>query len=293
MAYMNESIYNDYISYLNQGMSVKHALSKLNVPYSTMYDYIKRHIEKGKKEVLTEYHIIRRKDGVSIVLNGKTHKLKKEFVDDNHIFVDSLLTRHKLVLDDKELKRLGVLQYNQKIVKETKGDKNFVLKNGKAYYKKYELSIDLFNIVKAAKSKGKSTKITKFLDLLIQNPDKDVIRQLYPFLIHNDIEICNNGYILAYKSVTHNFMDWHTKSIKNEVNKYVEMDRKDVDPNPNNVCSNGLHVGSLKYIEQMYSSGIIIKCIVHPKDIVSVPNDYNGGKCRLCKYKVVGVHSKK
>lgn len=293
MAYMNESIYNEYISNLNSGMNIKDALAKIKVPYSTMRDYINRRDEVKKLSSLLEYHIIRRKDGVSIIINGKTHKLKQSFVNENSFLVDSLLTRDKLLLNKHEIKKLGLLQYNANIVKEASGDKDFILKNGKAYYKKYELDLDLFNIVKAAKLKGKSNATTKFLDLLLDNPDKDVIRQLYPFLINNDIEICNNGYILAYKSVTNDFKDWRTKSIDNKVNTYVSMDRKDVDPNPNNVCSYGLHVGSLNYINELYSDGIIVKCIVHPKDVVSVPTDYNGGKCRVCNYKVVSVHSKK
>ena len=292
MSYMNEKIYNKYINLLNQGKSKAEALRRINVPRSTMSDYIKRR----DKLIKHEYHLIKRKDDLRIIIGSDSYKLTKSFIDKNDFLVEDLLIRDDMILNNAEFKLIESLKYNESIVEVTEITKSdFELKNNKAYYKGIELSIDLFNVLKAAfekrndkKQSDKNNKtIINFVNLLMKNPDKDVIRQVYPFLMHNDIKICNNGYILAYKSITMDFKDHYTKKIDNSVGKYVFMDRDKVNKDPNITCS---HVGSLSYIKQTYDNGQIVKCIVNPADIVSIPKDYNGSKCRVCKYKVTGLY---
>lgn len=293
MSYMNEKIYNKYINLLNQGKSKAEALRKVNVPRSTMSDYIKRR----DKLIKHEYHLIKRKDDLRIIIGSDSYKLTKSFIDKNDFLVEDLLIRDDMILNNAEFKLIESLKYNESIVEVieiTKSD--FELKNNKAYYKGIELSIDLFNVLKAAfeKQNDKNNKtIINFVNLLMQNPDKDVIRQIYPFLMHNDIKICNNGYLLTYKSIRKDFTDHYTGTYDNSVGKYVKMDRDKVDPNPNKTCSHGLHVGSLSYIDQIYSNNIIVSCIVNPMNVVSIPTDYNGAKMRVCEYKVSAVHKGK
>ena len=293
MSYMNEKIYNKYINLLNQGKSKAEALRKVNVPRSTMSDYIKR-LDKLIKH---EYHLIKRKDDLRIIIGSDSYKLTKSFIDKNDFLVEDLLIRDDMILNNAEFKLIESLKYNESIVEVieiTKSD--FELKNNKAYYKGIELSIDLFNVLKVAyeKQNDKNNKtIINFVNLLMQNPDKDVIRQIYPFLMHNDIKICNNGYLLTYKSIRKDFTDHYTGTYDNSVGKYVKMDRDKVDPNPNKTCSHGLHVGSLSYIDQIYSNNIIVSCIVNPMNVVSIPTDYNGAKMRVCEYKVSAVHKGK
>ena len=290
---MNEKIYNKYINLLNQGKSKAEALRKVNVPRSTMSDYIKRR----DKLIKHEYHLIKRKDDLRIIIGSDSYKLTKSFIDKNDFLVEDLLIRDDMILNNAEFKLIESLKYNESIVEVieiTKSD--FELKNNKAYYKGIELSIDLFNVLKAAfeKQNDKNNKtIINFVNLLMQNPDKDVIRQIYPFLMHNDIKICNNGYLLTYKSIRKDFTDHYTGTYDNSVGKYVKMDRDKVDPNPNKTCSHGLHVGSLSYIDQIYSNNIIVSCIVNPMNVVSIPTDYNGAKMRVCEYKVSAVHKGK
>ena len=293
MSYMNEKIYNKYINLLNQGKSKAEALRQINVPRSTMSDYIKRR----DKLIKHEYHLIKRKDDLRIIIGSDSYKLTKSFIDKNDFLVEDLLIRDDMILNNAEFKLIESLKYNESIVEVieiTKSD--FKLKNNKAYYKGIELSIDLFNVLKAAfeKQNDKNNKtIINFVNLLMQNPDKDVIRQIYPFLMHNDIKICNNGYLLTYKSIRKDFTDHYTGTYDNSVGKYVKMDRDKVDPNPNKTCSHGLHVGSLSYIDQIYSNNIIVSCIVNPMNVVSIPTDYNGAKMRVCEYKVSAVHKGK
>jgi hypothetical protein len=290
---MNEKIYNKYINLLNQGKSKAEALRKVNVPRSTMSDYIKRR----DKLIKHEYHLIKCKDDLTIIVGSDSYKLTKTFIDKNDFLVEDLLIRDDMVLSNAELKQIESLKYNEAIVAVTNTQKSdFELKNDKAYYKGIELSIDLFNVLKAAyeKQNDKNNKtIINFVNLLMQNPDKDVIRQIYPFLMHNDIKICNNGYLLTYKSIRKDFTDHYTGTYDNSVGKYVKMDRDKVDPNPNKTCSHGLHVGSLSYVDRIYSNNIIVSCIVNPMNVVSIPTDYNGAKMRVCEYKVSAVHKGK
>lgn len=68
----------------------------------------------------------------------------------------------------------------------------------------------------------------------------------------------------------------------------VEMAREDVNNDPNETCSTGLHVGSYDYAHS-FSSGAVVLVEVDPRDVVSVPYDYNGQKIRTCKYKVIKI----
>ena len=59
------------------------------------------------------------------------------------------------------------------------------------------------------------------------------------------------------------------------------------DANPDSDCSKGLHVGNKSFLSRGYfgSAGIVV--LVNPKDVVSVPSDYDCQKLRCCAYTVV------
>lgn len=64
----------------------------------------------------------------------------------------------------------------------------------------------------------------------------------------------------------------------------VRMPREKCDPNINESCSKGLHVGSYDYVDR-FGSGMdtILACIVNPRDIVALPKRDNS-KLRTCLY---------
>jgi hypothetical protein len=85
-------------------------------------------------------------------------------------------------------------------------------------------------------------------------------------------------------------MDRHTKTIDNSVGQVVSMPRYKVDDNRNNTCSSGLHFCSLSYLKNCFGFGdnvVILK--INPRDVVSIPSDYNNSKGRCCLYEVIGV----
>ena len=117
---------------------------------------------------------------------------------------------------------------------------------------------------------------------------------LYKFLEHNGHPITTEGNFIAYKAVRSNFLDIHTGKFDNSVGNIVSMERSQVDDNPENTCSSGLHVATLGYAQSFggYDS-ILIDVEIDPADVVSVPKDYDGTKMRTCKYKVVAVNTAK
>lgn len=150
---------------------------------------------------------------------------------------------------------------------------------------------------------------------LRENPSSESKTCLYRFLEHNKHSITQDGYFIAYKAVNFDKYDTNTQralkryesvsempksileelkltdayshSFNNSIGSIVKMDRSEVDPDPNNTCSNGLHVASYDYAKNSYSADIVVQVKVHPKDVVSVPFDYNNQKMRCCKYEVV------
>ena len=135
-------------------------------------------------------------------------------------------------------------------------------------------------------AEGRSVKpLAKFLIRLMANPSFNSRQQLYTFLEALNMPITERGTFLACKYVDANFQDCYTHTFDNHPGKTVQVDRASVDDNPNNTCSKGLHVGAWEYVQGNGSHRVLVE--VDPADVVSVPTDYNGQKCRCCKYVVL------
>lgn len=131
--------------------------------------------------------------------------------------------------------------------------------------------------------------MVRFMENLMQNPSKRSVDQVYSFLEKNKLPITEDGCFLAFKRVRADFRDVHSGTIDNSVGQVVEMDRNSVDDNPDSHCSTGLHFCSESYLKHFGGQDdpvMILK--INPRDVVSIPTDYNGAKGRCCKYEVVG-----
>lgn len=130
-----------------------------------------------------------------------------------------------------------------------------------------------------------------FLKNLMENPSGRAAQELYRFLECNRLPLTEDGYFLAYKNVRHDYTDRYSGKFDNRVGKVCRMERNKVMDDPNQTCSAGLHFCSIEYLNSMWGHGghtMIVK--IHPKDVVSIPVDYNNSKGRCCKYTVVGEH---
>nr|DAR80572.1 MAG TPA: Redirecting phage packaging protein C packaging protein, DNA Binding.0A [Caudoviricetes sp.] len=144
-------------------------------------------------------------------------------------------------------------------------------------------------IVENIDSISPDSSYIRFLDNLAQNPDQRMQEQLYGFLKHTDVKINEDGMVLAYKAISHNFKDIHSNTFDNSVGAVVEMPRDEVDDDPENTCSHGLHVAAASYIPQYGRKEYqhrVVQVLINPKDFVSIPVDYNFAKARVCRYNV-------
>lgn len=169
------------------------------------------------------------------------------------------------------------------------------------FYKEDRLPTVLANKVRSLIEEGLPISIfAKFWDNLKKNPSSSSVRELYDFLAYKELPITEDGCFLAYKGLQSDFWsisgNINTKVIKgkvdsqgrifNGVGEEIEVERYMVDDNREHHCSFGLHAGSLDYARG-FSRGKLVVVKINPKDVVSVPTDYDCQKCRVTAYTVV------
>lgn len=126
-----------------------------------------------------------------------------------------------------------------------------------------------------------------FLENLMENPSFRAVNALYDFLEASDLPITEDGYFLAYKMISKDWKDIHTGEFDNSIGAKPSMPRNEVNEDPNQTCSSGLHVCAQGYLG-FYASGYrTVLCKVHPRNVVCVPNDYKNAKMRTCGYTVI------
>ena len=133
--------------------------------------------------------------------------------------------------------------------------------------------------------------LANFLVNLYDNPDYRAVRELYGFLEASDLTITGDGHFLAYKRIREDYMDIYTGKMDNSIGTLVSMHRNEVNNDKTKTCSAGLHFCGRDYLSSYgaYGNGyrtVVIK--INPRDVVSIPVDYNNHKGRCCLYEVVG-----
>jgi len=212
-------------------------------------------------------------------------------IDENTKIINRDDPRYNLILTtvsehglDKQ-KVIEALAYksvedNERIVVKPKEDK--LLIDGK------EMPEALKNAYLDIKRRRKaSSYLLKFWDRLQQNPNKNSINMLFTFLEHNAHPIMSDGRFIAYKAVRPDLKDHHTNTNIHRVGKVIRMKVADVNSDPTVTCAAGLHVCSWEYTKSFHpDNSVYLEVLIDPKDVVCVPNDYNGTKMRVCAYKV-------
>jgi len=154
-----------------------------------------------------------------------------------------------------------------------------------------------------------------FMENLMENPSKRAVNELYGFLEKNTLPITSDGCFLAYKKVRQDYFDVHSGTVLNKPAAYltdedtaaleeaagknnevtvtvedgvtvVSMERNLVDDDQKRTCSTGLHFCSQDYLNNFGGERIVILKI-NPRDVVSIPNDYNDSKGRCARYEIV------
>ncbi len=152
----------------------------------------------------------------------------------------------------------------------------------------------LTNKIIRGMSEGNNVKpFINFLENLMSNPLKSAVDELYLFLEQSGMPITEDGHFLAYKNVTDDYKDKHSRTFDNRVGSVCEVPRNSVDDNRQNTCSYGLHFAALSYLQEMWGfSGNTMIVKINPADVVAIPYDYDNAKGRTCRYEVIGQASK-
>lgn len=224
------------------------------------------------------YPFVIQGSNVTVVLGNKPHTISKTHITYQRV-VDAIKAGDwetvKEIIDPKKV----VLNY---------GQGNVSIQGDKLFWKGEELHGALANRMVAMLQEGFDvTPFVLFMENLFQNPSKRAVDELYGFLEKNNLPITPEGHFLAYKKVRDNFLDVHSGTMDNSVGRVVEMERNRVDDNKDNHCSTGLHFCSQSYLSQFGGERTVIVKI-NPRDVVSIPSDYNNAKGRACRYEVVG-----
>lgn len=140
----------------------------------------------------------------------------------------------------------------------------------------------------------------RFMERLYENPSEQSREHLFHYIEGNGLQITPDGYLSMYKGTrdngeaTHqgygivNGIEFENAYLLNSLGAIVEIPRSMVDENRGATCSVGLHVGAFEY---MKTSGMpwtrAWRVLVNPRDVVSVPHDYNSSKIRVSRYQIV------
>lgn len=167
-----------------------------------------------------------------------------------------------------------------------------------------------------------ATNLVRFMERLSTNPSYSSREQLFSWTEAKNLTIDQDGFIVGYKGVMSRLNDQDYlddagqplfpldefpfqssgagHGIVNgvEINGHlpmgvdvtVEMPRSEVNDNPNQGCSTGLHVGNYGYAKGYSHSGALLEVKFDPADVVSVPADCGFAKLRTCRYTGVAIH---
>jgi hypothetical protein len=129
----------------------------------------------------------------------------------------------------------------------------------------------------------------RFAQRLMKNNSNRMLEGLYDFLRASNIKITEDGMVIAFKRVRGDYRDCYSGKFDNSPGATVSVLRNQVDENPDNTCSRGLHVCSWSYLDS-YTGEKVVRVLVDPSDFVSFPKEYFKGdraKARVCKYQVL------
>lgn len=217
-------------------------------------------------------------DNVVVVIDNKPHTINKTHITYTKV-VDAIKAGDWDAVKDAIEPKKVVLNY---------GKGNVSIQGETLFWKGKELHSTLaIKMINMLKEGFPIEPMVHFMENLYQNPSHRAVNELYSFLEKGNLPITPDGHFLAYKKVRANYLDVHSGTMDNSVGKIVEMERHEVDDNKDRTCSTGLHFCSKDYLNSFGGERTVIVKI-NPRDVVSIPSDYNDTKGRACRYEVVG-----
>jgi hypothetical protein len=215
--------------------------------------------------------------GVSIFFDGKVHTVGRD-----HARLDEIKEHLRAGEWREAVRKIDLVS-----TVEDFGEGDLTVRNGQVYFRGEHTHGSVARKVLSMLEEGFSVSpLRNFLEKVNLNPSATARRELYMFAEANGFIIHEDGDLVAYKGVTNDYLDCHSRTISNRVGEVVEMERGLVDDRREVTCSFGLHVGAFEHARMYGQRLLYVK--VHPKDVVSIPSDYNNEKMRCCRYEIVG-----
>lgn len=223
------------------------------------------------------YPYIIQGNNVVVVIGNKSHTISRSHITYQRVIDAIKADDWEIVKDVIEPKKV-VLEY---------GQGNVAIQGETLFWKGREMHNALSRrMIQMLQDGFPIEPMIAFMENLMSNPSKRAVDELYGFLEKNNLPITPDGHFLAYKKVRADYKDCHTGTMDNSVGQVVEMERNEVDDNKDRTCSFGLHFCSQDYLNHFGGERTVIVKI-NPRDVVSIPSDYNDSKGRACRYEVV------
>ncbi len=243
---------------------------------------------------------------ITVVIGTTPHTVSKNHITYNKLLAAIKAGEWETVQDIIEPKQV-VLNF---------GQGNVSIQGDKIFWKGREMHNALTKrMVAMIQEDFPVDPLVAFMENLMENPSKRAVNELYGFLEKNTLPITSDGCFLAYKKVRQDYLDCHSGTVLNKPAAYmtdedtaaleeaagknsevtvevvdgvtvVSMERNLVDDDQNRTCSTGLHFCSQDYLNNFGGERIVILKI-NPRDVVSIPNDYNDSKGRCARYEIV------
>lgn len=226
---------------------------------------------------------------LTAVLNGKPYNISADTPG-----FDTLLTMVREGHDETAIQEYieRDVRNLQKAAKALDGDVEINVNAGVVTYKGQEVRNSLTEKMMEMLEEGFDlAPMSKFLNNLMQNPSMRAVTELYSFLEKGNLPITPDGCFLAYKAVRSDFKDIYSGTLDNSVGKTVAMPRNAVDDNKDHLCSYGLHFCSVDYLQSFaQQDGQVMILKINPRDVVSIPVDYQFTKGRCASYEVIDIY---
>lgn len=252
------------------------------------------------------YPYILQGNNLVVVIGANSHTINKSHITYQKVIDAIKASDWDLVKDIIEPKKV-ILSY---------GSGNISIKGETLYWKGEEFHNSITRRMIEMFQEGFSIEpLVLFMENLMENPSYRAVNELYGFLEKNTLPITPDGHFLAYKKVKSDYLDVHSGTVSNkpvylftdeekaampiiggkkkEVTVNIEnnttvisMERNRVNDDKNQTCSEGLHFCSKEYLRSFGGDRVMILKI-NPRDVVSIPTDYNNSKGRACRYEVI------
>ena len=209
--------------------------------------------------------------------NENYSEIYQAVVENNHVVLDGLVTSQQKLTENiksvvSTLNEDDASNIQIKIVDKT------IYCNNKIF--KGLASMEFIKYV-AENNTRMISQFKRFMFNCSLNPSNASVEELYDFVVKNRLKVTPAGTILLYKWVNNKYHDCRTGNFNNTPGLTIKMDRKKVNPNRHETCSNGLHLCSYKYGK--FGDRLLL-VELDPKNSVSIPSDYGQSKMRCCEY---------